>query len=378
MSGALVWILIAVALAAAVSLGVLVKSPRRPEVRPAGRPAAKPAATTAQAPPAPAYGRPQPTHADTPQSIDTDEVFIRLHELAFGRVGDQTLLLAEHEAIAAQTIAALDDAATQQRYSPRRPNMLPRLMNAAGDERVSRRELASIIARDPSLVGSLLKIANSSFYRSTPEPVESVERAVVLLGTDGIRSMIAAALMQPIFRIAGANFPRFPQITWEHTLHSASAAVPYTVVVERADPFTAELLSLVMGLAGIVIFRVALDRYATDLRLRPNSGVIASLLDSQSARVARRIGASWELSEGTLAALDDQPEDVTWAPLSPTNHPLPLGRAIRFGRIAGALAVLHGNRLVDSQTAMAYLAQHRLPSPHLERMWERLTAKLSL
>ena len=293
------------------------------------------------------------------------EIFTKLCEYALGR-GRGTELAAGHEGIAEAAAAALLDAATQQRYTPRRPNMLPRLLSAANDENVSRRELTSIIAKDPSLVGNLLKIANSSFYRITPEPVESVDRAVALLGTDGIRSLITAAVMQPIFRFGGADFPRFPEVAWEHTFRSASAAVPYTFFVEKADPFTAELLSLVMGLAGIVVFRVAMDQYAGSPRMVPHASVIAWLLDNHCAPTARRIGASWELSEKTLASLDDQ----TW---TATEHPTALGRSLYYGRLVGALAVLRTNRVINEDTALASIPRTEMPQGQVMRMWMRLT-----
>jgi HD-like signal output (HDOD) protein len=301
-------------------------------------------------------------------TLDGPVVFAKLYELALGAVDERALLSARHQAIAAATVAALHDGATQQRYAPRRPNMLPRLMNAATDESSSRRELASIVARDPALVGSLLKIANSSFYRVTPEPIESIDRALALLGPDGLRSMISTALMQPIFRIAGASFPRFPQIAWEHTFRAASAAVPYAVIAERSDPFAAELLSLLMGLAGIVIFRVAVDQYAKEPEVFPDAGVIGSLLDSQTASVARRIGSSWELSEPTLAALDGQTSAATALPT-------PLGRALHYGRIVGALAVLRMNHLIATEVAWASIPPCAMPAAQIERMWARLTVE---
>jgi HD-like signal output (HDOD) protein len=309
-----------------------------------------------------------PVESNPAQVIEGAEIFAKLYGLALGTTAASPVTAADHEPIVAATVVALEDAATQQRYAPRRPNMLPRLMSAANDENVSRRELASIIARDPALVGNLLKIANSSFYRVTPDPVESVDRALALLGTDGLRSLISAALMQPIFRIAGANFPRFPEIAWEHTFRSASAAVPYMVIVERADPFAAELLSLLMGLAGIVIFRVVLDQYALYPHLYPDAAVIASILDKQSASVARRIGASWELSEPTLCALDGQTAAASKLPAA-------LGRSLHFGRLAGAIAVLRINAVIDEETARASIPTSTMPPAQIERMWSRLTAR---
>jgi hypothetical protein len=302
------------------------------------------------------------------QKLQASEVFAKLFELALGKARPAGSVSAEHQEVAEATALALEDAATQQKYAPRRPNMLPKVLSASNDDSFSRRDLAALIARDPSLVGNLLKIANSSFYRVTPEPVESVDRAVVLLGTDGIRSLVTAALMQPIFRIGGADFPRFPDIAWEHTFRAANASVPYHLVVEKSDPAAAELLSLVMGLASIVVFRVVVDQYAKHPKLRPDAGTVSSLLDLHSATVARRIAASWDLSEATMSGLDGQ---STATP----KYPTALGRSIYFGRLVGGLAVLRINHVIDDESAKASIPVSTMPEPQLERMWTRLTVK---
>ncbi len=303
-----------------------------------------------------------------PQVLQPAEIFTKLFDLSLGKARPASSVTAGHHDIAAATGAALLDVATQQRYAPRRPNMLPEVLSASSDDSFSRRDLAALIAQDPSLVGNLLKIANSSYYRVTPEPVESVDRAVVLLGTDGIRSLVTTALMQPIFRIGGADFPRFPEVAWEHTFRSASASVPHNFLLEKSDPYAAELLSLVMGLAGIVVFRVAMDQYAKNQRLRPDAGVVASLLDTHSASVARLIGASWELSEPTLAGLDGQT-------IGTTAYPTALGRSLYYGRVVGALALLRINHIIDDETAKASIPATKMPEAQLDRMWTRLTLK---
>jgi HD-like signal output (HDOD) protein len=277
-----------------------------------------------------------------------------------------------HEAVAAAVIAAIEDLAALRQLAPRRPRLLPQLIRAANDDAAPRRELAAIIRRDPALVGSLLEMANSSFYRVTERPVESIDRAIVLLGSTGIRSLIAAAAVQPIFRVAGGPFPRFPQIVWEHAWRSANAAVVHAAMVEKADPFAAELLSLLWGLADVVLFRAVLERYASKPfsgRLRPDPGLIAALLESRSAEVARRIGAGWELSAGSLAALERQADAAEPA--------TPLGRSVRFGRTVGALAVLRINGAIDEATARASFPECSLAREQLERMWGRMSGELS-
>lgn len=300
--------------------------------------------------------------------LERAEIFRRLRELELGvpQLGQPR---PEHEEIIAAALAGIGDPATQRRYFPRRPNLLPKLMHAISDEEISRRELAAIIARDPSLVGSLLKMANSSFYRVTPQPVETIDRALVMLGNDGLRSLIAAALMQPIFQLGSTGeFSRFPEIVWEHALRSAHAAIPHAAVVERSDPFAAELLSLISGLAEIVLFRAAADYYAkSSPQAKMDPLVIASVLDSQAAAFAWQIGATWELSELMLAALEEQ-----MASSEPTT---PLGRSLRFGRCAGALAVLHTNSIINDSTVRLSLPESGLSLPHLQCMWARLLSK---
>ena len=299
------------------------------------------------------------------QILDRTQTFWKLRELELG-VSELEQWLPEHEQIVAAALAAIGDAATQRKYTPRRPNLLPQLMRAINDEEVSRRELSAIIARDPALVGSLLKMANSAYYRVSSRQVETIERAVVLLGSDGLRSLITAALLQPIFKQAqGGGFLRFPEIVWEHALRSAHAAIPHAALVERADGFAAELLCLISGLAEIVLFRAALDHFASLPRQRkPDPRVIVSLLDSQAALFAWRLGADWELSELMLAALEEQIVDS-----EPTT---PLGRSLRFGRCAGALAVLHTNSIIDAASVRLSLPEAGLSPAHLKCMWTRL------
>ncbi|MDE2261173.1 MAG: HDOD domain-containing protein, partial [Gammaproteobacteria bacterium] len=282
------------------------------------------------------------------QFLDYTEAFRCLRELELGLdvrapAGQED---PARERVVAAALAAIGDPASQRRYFPRRPNLLPELIRAVNDESVSVRQLVAIVARDPALVGSLLRVANSSFYRVTPQPIETIERAIVMLGSEGLRSVMAAALMQPIFQISGAGgAPRFPELVWEHAVRSAHAAIPHAALVERANPFAAELLSLISGLAEIVLFRSVLEHCPpapAPAREGVDPLVIASILESHSAVFAWHIGADWRLSQEMLAALEEQmaaPEPAT-----------PLGRSLRFGRRAGALAVLHTNSIINGES----------------------------
>jgi HD-like signal output (HDOD) protein len=304
-----------------------------------------------------------------PNGLSSDAVFIKLHELAFGATQVEPPLAPEQRKFAATISMAINTAAAEPAYAPRRPLLLPQLLRALNDSESSHRELAAIIARDPALAGNLLKLANSAFYRVKAQPVESVDRAVTILGIEGMRSLIAAAVLQPVFRIAGGEFPRFPEVTWEHALRAATAAEAHAAFVEGSDPFAAQLLGLMMGLGEIIVFRIALDQYAGRKGQRPDASVIALLLDTQTAAVARRIANSWGLTERILTALDDQ------SPQGRMRTPSSLGQSLRMGRLAGALSVLNAHGRVDESAVKASMLTSGFSASEFERIWARLSVR---
>jgi HD-like signal output (HDOD) protein len=350
----------------AVGLVALIVSLLRRARRPSEEQPPMPPPSLTEVPPA---ALPAPV-AETPASgpvLGVDEVLLKLNELAFSRT--LTTSAQGHAGIITAVTESLDASVNNPKYAPRRPMLLPQLVKAVSDTDTSRRELSLMISKDPSLVGGLLKLANSPFYRMNAAAVESVDRAVAVIGTEGIRSLIAAALVQPVFRVSGGEFAQFPEVIWDHTFLAANAAETYAAVVVNSDPFAAQLLALVNGLGAIVVFRIALDHYAMDATLRPDAATIVSLLDQHTSRVARVIASSWDLSERILAALDDQ------VPGDTEKDPTPLGRALKFGRFIAALAVLRSKGIIDDAAAKASLHASGASGAHFERIWDRLTGK---
>jgi HD-like signal output (HDOD) protein len=331
---------------------------------------AKPAPTPPRAlPPAPSDSAATPAAQDE-STAELNARFEAMHRLQVLALGSEMLLAdaaaAAHEEIALKVRWTLASITDKPNYAPRRPRLLPKLLQAMNNDDVSRRELARIIASDPSLAGSLFKLANSPFYRISSAPIENLDRAVALLGMEGMRSLVSAALMLPVFKVEGIGFADFGEVTWQHTLCAASAAEAHAMVLESSDPFAAQLLALMMGLATIVIFRVTLDEYQSR-QLAAHPGVIATLIESQAAPVARQVAGSWELSERIDQALADQTAQQG-AKISS------LGRSLQFGRFLGALAVLHERRVIDDDAVIDALRTAGSLAPAYERIWARRQA----
>ena len=371
-------LLVLAAIAGVACVWLLVRSRNRPAMARIDAVApkaavAEPAASSATASlPRPAPWDPAATVVDLKEAqvLDAEQTFHAMYELAFGKSARQPAPQREVRLITENADEVFDRLATDPKYIMRRPMMLPQLLRAVHDKKSTQHQLANIFARDPALAGNLLKVANSPVYRVSEDPVESLDRAVAMLGTDGLHSLIATALVQPVFKLAATFYPRFPEIVWEHTFRSASAAENHAAQVENGDPFAAQLLALTMGLGAIVVFRITIDKSKALLEGRaPHPAIVISLIDSQCASVAKRVAASWELSERVLNALEEQrPRRADQEAVPPS----PLGRSLAFGRKLAALAVLHEHGKVSDGTVRASMALEGPVADEFESIWVKL------
>jgi HD-like signal output (HDOD) protein len=304
---------------------------------------------------------------DEEPKVDGAELLNRLFACALDRENDKDVRTAAHGAIEEAVVATLTDLANQPKHLPRRPQLLPQLLQAVNDDGASLRGIARLIARDPALTGNLLRIANSPAYRMQPAPIESIERAVAVLGTHGIRSTIAAAVLQPVLSSGGAFAP-LPEVIWEHSMRAASAAESHAMLIGNDDPFAAQLLGLLHGLGAIAIFRIARDEFAEHPQVQPSAALITRLIDQYAAPTAARIAASWELSERVVEALSEQQSDVGEG----GRRRSALGQALHFGQITATLALLVDAARITPEEARGLLPDGRRHGLQVDRIWERL------
>ncbi|NIK44428.1 HD-like signal output (HDOD) protein [Xanthomonas arboricola] len=271
-------------------------------------------------------------------------------------------------AVLAAVGAALDHVDLRPQLLPRRPQLLPQLMRAVNDPDASGRGIAAIIAQDPALAANLLRIANSALYRPQGGPLESLERAVVHIGTEGVRQIVAAAVMQPVLSLEGGLYARLPAAVWDYALRTAAAAAAY--MRERGgDTLSAQLAGLLQGLGAVVILRVLRDAYAERPSLPYSLEVAAALVERHTAAVAKTIATTWDLPAALGTALDEQrPEHDTTLLTSS------LGMALRYGRLAAALAMLARHGAEQEEHALGVLSTLEPDHAANAALWQRLVA----
>lgn len=258
--------------------------------------------------------------------------------------------------------AALSRLEVQAKYLPRRPSMLPKLLSAMASDGSSMRELARIISGDPTLLGNLLRVANSALYRVNDKKIDSLERAVTRVGLNGIRSVIATALMHPVLARGTGWFATFPETIWEQTQLAADAAELHATRLERCDGFNARLLALVHGLATNTVFRIVRDEVLAG-RSETLKPAVARLLEQWATPIAQRIAVSWEL-----------PADVQAALIAPRADDA-LARSMFFGRLAGSQLLMIRRGRIKEFSARAFVLASDSRRRQLDRLWSRLAVE---
>ncbi|MDY6945299.1 MAG: HDOD domain-containing protein [Pseudomonadota bacterium] len=298
------------------------------------------------------------------ETESTASLFADCFKLAFSAQDFDYDISGWHATVLAKVNDNAAAAVHQREYFPRRPMLLPKLMQVLNDDDSTRRELVRLILEDPALAGSTLQRANSAAYRYSPEPVDSLDRAVVLLGTDGLRGLLATAILQPVFRQPKGVFDNFAAITWEHAQRTAAAAEVCARQLGNADPFVAQLISLLGPLARIVLFRLTMDIYREYPDIRPRAEVFIRAMQVQGPNVAGFIAATWELSDPSIRALQEQTDKVAPTTMSQ------LGQAIYFGELCGALALLARRGNYSEDGAQALLMEQGLSRQITKEIWQ--------
>jgi len=238
-----------------------------------------------------------------------------------------------------QVIALLGGSRLNPKFFPRRPTLMPQLMYAVQDPQAATERLARIVAHDPVLAADVLRLANSSRFRTTSQPIETIPRAIVVMGVDALRGLLAVAMMQPVFRASRNNFPRFPRMLWERTERAARAADAFALRVRPEDRFESQLATLLSALGPLVVYAATLEVYAQRADSRPNPSLCIELTSTLGTPMAMRIAHDWETSPRLAAVIDRSSQE-------------PLAQALCVGELLATLSMLELQHVMTSDEAL--------------------------
>ncbi|MBN2530859.1 MAG: HDOD domain-containing protein [Deltaproteobacteria bacterium] len=111
------------------------------------------------------------------------------------------------------------------------PDIYAKLMEAMERSSSSSSSIAAVIENDPGLTARLLRIVNSAFY-SFPTPIETISRAITIVGTDELRNMVLVTSVIKQFSNGLEGLLDMEQF-WRHSI--ACALFSKNIAVMRND-----------------------------------------------------------------------------------------------------------------------------------------------
>ena len=185
---------------------------------------------------------------------------------------------------------------------PRVPAVIPQLLRSLRDESMSGADLSRQLAQDVVLVAEVIREANSPYY-SPAAPIKNIEGAVMLLGQNGMRMLLARVAFRPIINNQSGPFAlQAAPLVWRQS-EACALAGSMLAPAMGVNPFEAYLAGLLHHVGLIVALRL-IDQIYTGPAL-PQSDEFGAPLVANTRVLSARIAALWEFPASVCNAIVD-------------------------------------------------------------------------
>ena len=189
---------------------------------------------------------------------------------------------------------------------PRLPSVIPKLLRSLRDPTSSAKDYVAIIIKDPVMSAAVLKLANSVYFNPVGAHIDEIDRAVVKLGIQGLRSVLSAAVMQPIIQRESPYFSQTGQRLWVHSLNCA-VACEVIGKSRKLDRYKVYLMGLVHDIGKITLFSELCKQFKlNETAESPGHSAFAPTMKKISAHLSYIIACDWDLPEDICLALKQQ------------------------------------------------------------------------
>ena len=245
-----------------------------------------------------------------------------------------------------QVLDALDTILKSQQSGAalvrRMPGLIPQLLQSLRSENFSGAQLSRTISSDLVLVAAVIRLANNS-TAGYGKRIASVENAVLLIGTEGLRHLITSVAFRPIIDMNSGHYTRelAPRI-WDQ---SERCALANRLLAEEfgVDPFEAFLAGLVQYVGLIVTLRImdSVDKEGRHL----GSEMFCARLLSNARALSCSIGREWNFPDSVVVGITEQAGARKGVQLSP------MGRLLSQSDYLAKVRILAEHELASNSDA---------------------------
>lgn len=273
-----------------------------------------------------ATAMPRPVHATEepaseeadPQALSRPEIGDRFNRFVLGLPARKVDELSTIEQAALKRLKQLS-LRFDMSSLPRLPSVLPQLLRTLKNEDAASAQLAKLVGRDPLMVGEVMRVTSSVYYRSV-QPISSLRQAVVLLGHDGLRQVLTQHVMKPLLQANAGGLAHSAGVRlWEHAERCAHACATLGKV-SGCDVFEAYLAGITCRTGTGAVVRL-LDKLMPEVNVPVSSGFLGAC-EQLAAQLSLQAAQHWDLPANVKEAMEDslKPADEISSPLGKVLH----------------------------------------------------------
>ncbi len=192
---------------------------------------------------------------------------------------------------------------------PTLPTVVAKMIELIDDPQSSARSLSRIIKTDQVLTTRILRMANSAYY-GFPNPISSINLAIVVLGFDTIRNLgLSVAVISRLSRAANGDelldYTRF----WEH---SAAVAVASRMLARmhgyRSMESEAFVAGLIHDIGKLILSQYQTSNYSKCLQIVSTERISLAAAEERvfgvtHAEVGSWLAGRWNLPDALTEAI---------------------------------------------------------------------------
>ena len=168
-------------------------------------------------------------------------------------------------------------------------------------------DLGKVISADQGFTSSLLKLVNSSFY-GFPSRIDTVSRAVTIIGFKQLRELVLATSVMSMFKNIGKDISLNMEEFWKHSIGCGLASRILAIYSGQKNPESYFVAGLLHDIGRMVLLDKYMDEYGKVLSAVNEENLLVfeaemDILGFTHAAVAGELVSLWNLPDTLRTAV---------------------------------------------------------------------------
>lgn len=308
--------------------------------------------------------------ADDPATIlvEINRIF---SDLIFDLSATDKQLSPGEEKLYHQVSSYIEHQEQLSRFIPSPPTQLMALMKELESEHSDFDRIHAIVKEDLSLLGEIIRVSNSPLYRPRSGEITSLEKAISMLGIEGVMKVASVVIMRNIIDIHSSKFKGHLRTQLEYCLKCAD------VCQLMADPqgnFASYLLGLIHNIGAVTIFSCFVEVLKDPVEEEVNViKVIQQIMLESAPWLSTLVAGEWGLPEDYLLSLDEF-DLLMQGKMDIDRYQIRSGftRLLEQGVLCTQVHALMKQGQIERETGLAGLEELQIPAAQAEKVFARL------